>query len=164
MLQCSWRMTGICWPPECASTNGLNLVALQPLKWEVISSHCKPRAVGNAQALVQLIQPCGKQCGSTWKLYAEEVHPHKCYGLELTVQQRCFLRTYSVLSVITDKAMHCVDAGLLAMHSLCLVWSQNLNQLVKPNWKEISFRIESYQQKKPSKELHINNSISKCRP
>lgn len=35
MLWCSQRMTVICWPSVCASTNGLNLVALQCLKWEV---------------------------------------------------------------------------------------------------------------------------------
>lgn len=45
MLQCSWRMTVICWPPVCASTNGLNAVALQRLKWDVIYSRRNPRAV-----------------------------------------------------------------------------------------------------------------------
>lgn len=36
LLQCCQGMTAICWPPACASTNGLNLVTLQHLKWEVI--------------------------------------------------------------------------------------------------------------------------------
>lgn len=79
-------------PPHiCASTNGSNLVVLQHLRQEVLCSHRNSRAVQNAQATAQLIQPCGKQCGSiTFKSYAEEMHPHKRYELELTVQYSCF--------------------------------------------------------------------------